>query len=334
MSNYNVSPDTEAVLLLCGRFGDRASGVDPLAAGEYTRLTRWLRERQLRPASLLEGAALVDLVEAKLEAVRIEALLKRGAAMALTTEKWLRSGLWIVSRSDEGYPQRLKKKLGQDSPALLFGAGDISLLDAGGLAIVGSRNASESELDFTRDVAARCAREGIGVVSGGARGVDAAAMQGAGQAEGKVTGVLADSLLRACVNRDNRIGLEDGRFVLASPFNPEAGFNTGNAMQRNRYIYALADYALVVQSDFEKGGTWAGAVENLKEGWVPLFVREDAASKGIAGLMKRGAKVYAPGSGSLKDALAGGMPEAAKEADLFSAQVSANLTPASYRRDE
>ena len=331
MSTSELSPDTQAVLLLCGRFGDRANGADPLTAGEYARLTKWLRERQLRPAGLLKGVSLAELVAAKLEPARIESLLKRGAAMALATEKWLRSGLWIVSRSDEGYPQRLKKKLGQDSPALLFGSGVISLLDSGGLAIVGSRNATESELDFTRDVAARCAREGIGVVSGGARGVDAAAMQGAGQAEGKVIGILADSLLRSCVNRDNRIGLEDNRLVLASPFNPEAGFNAGNAMQRNRYIYALADYALVVQSDYEKGGTWAGAVENLKEGWVPLFVREDTASKGIAGLIKRGAKVYAPGSGSLKEALASGMPEHAKEADLFT-PATANLTPSTYKR--
>lgn len=331
MSTSELSPDTQAVLLLCGRFGDRANGADPLTAGEYARLTKWLRERQLRPAGLLEGVSLAELVAAKLEPARIESLLKRGAAMALATEKWLRSGLWIVSRSDEGYPQRLKKKLGQDSPALLFGAGDVSLFEFGGLAIVGSRNATESELDFTRDVAARCAREGVGVVSGGARGVDVAAMQGAGQAQGKVIGILADSLLRSCVNRDNRIGIEDCRLVLTSPFHPEAGFNAGNAMQRNRYIYALADYALVVQSDYEKGGTWAGAVENLKEGWVPLFVREDSASKGIAGLIKRGAKLYAPGSGSLREALAGGMPEHAKEADLFT-PATANLTPSTYKR--
>ncbi len=329
MSTSEISSDTQAVLLLCGRFGDRANGADPLTAGEYARLTKWLRDRQLRPASLLEGASLADLVEARLEPSRIDSLLKRGAAMALATEKWLRNGLWIVSRGDESYPQRLRKKLGQSAPALLFGAGDIALLDSGGLAVVGSRNATESELDFTRDVAARCAREGIAVVSGGARGVDAAAMQGAGQGDGKVLGILADSLLRACVNRDNRIGIEEGRLVLTSPFHPEAGFNAGNAMQRNRYIYALADYALVVQSDYEKGGTWAGAVENLKDGWVPLFVREDSDSKGIAGLIKRGAKVYALGSGSLKDALAGETPEPAKEADFFAAET-ANLTPPPY----
>ena len=332
MSTSDLSADTQAVLLLCGRFGDRGSGADPLTAGEYARLTKWLRERQMRPGSLLEDLSLAELVEARLEPGRVGALLKRGTAMALASEKWLRSGLWIVSRSDDVYPRRLKKKLGQDSPALLFGAGDTSLLDVGGLAIVGSRNATESELDFARDVAARCAREGIAVVSGGARGVDAAAMQGAGQEGGKVLGILADSLLRACVSRDNRIGIEEGRLALASPFHPEAGFNAGHAMQRNRYIYALADFGLVVQSDYEKGGTWAGAVENLKEGWVPLFVREDADSKGIAGLIKRGAQVYGPGAGSLVDALAGEITEPPKEEELFTAS-QANLAPATYAEE-
>ncbi len=323
-----LSDDTKAVLLLCGRFGER-NGADPLSVGEYGRLVQWLIGRNQRPAELLERGAPADLVEAKLDPARVEGLLGRGAAMALATEKWLRSGLWILSRSDETYPRRLKKKLGYEAPALLFGAGEADLLDAGGLAIVGSRNASESELEFARDVSARCAKDGIPVVSGGARGVDAAAMQGAAEGGGLVIGILADSLLRATVNRENRRGIEEGRLVLLSPFSPEAGFNAGNAMQRNRYIYALSDYALVVQSDYEKGGTWAGATENLKAGWVPLFVREDPESRGIAGLMKRGAKVYSPGPGSLREALSSGMPERPKEAELFEAPA-AQLQSATY----
>lgn len=328
-----LSPDTQAVLLFCGRFGER-NGADPLSLGEYGRLVQWLIARSLRPAELVEKGAHAELVEAKLDPGRIDALLGRGAAMALATEKWLRSGLWIISRSDEEYPGRLKKKLGYDAPALLFGAGEAELLDAGGLAIVGSRDASDLELDFARDVAARCAKDGLAVVSGGARGVDAAAMQGAGERGGHVIGVLADSLLRASVNRENRRGIEEGRLVLVSPFNPEAGFNAGNAMQRNRYIYALSDYALVVQSDFEKGGTWAGATENQKAGWAPLFVRDDPASRGIAGLIKRGARVYAPGSGNLATALAEGMPEVQQEAELFTSAPAAHLAPAAYEVED
>ncbi len=62
-------------------------------------------------------------------------------------------------------------------------------------------------------------------------------------------------------------------------------------MQRNKLIYALADTSLVVNSDLDKGGTWAGAVEQLdKLKFVPVFVRSTGeASAGLEGLRKKGA---------------------------------------------
>jgi predicted Rossmann fold nucleotide-binding protein DprA/Smf involved in DNA uptake len=44
-------------------------------------------------------------------------------------------------------------------------------------------------------------------------------------------------------------------------------------MGRNKLIYALSDLAVVVASAAGSGGTWAGAIEALKAGWVPVFVR-------------------------------------------------------------
>lgn len=295
-STANLSPDTEAILLLCGRFGsERGERHAPLTQKEYERLTKWLLECKLRPSDLLgadPAGRLGDLIQAGLEPARVESLFARGTALALALEKWHRSGLWVLSRSDAAYPRRLKKKLGQSAPPLLYGAGETSLLDAGGLAMVGSRDASEAALEFTRDVARACASDGLGVVSGGAKGVDAAAMQGAGEAGGVVIGVLAADLLRASVNRQNRMGIQSGQLVLISPFNPEAGFNAGNAMARNRYIYALADYALVVESAEGEGGTWAGATENLRHAWTPLYVRTPGESPGNAALIAKGAQGF------------------------------------------
>ena len=260
LATLPLSPDTEAILLLCGRFGsERGDQASPLTQKEYEVLTRWLLERKLRPADLLnvDSNLLAELVQAKLDHARVSALLGRGTALALAMEKWLRSGLWILSRSDSTYPKRLKRKLGQSAPPLLYGAGDASLLDNGGVAIVGSRDVSESGLSFTQDLAQACVRDGMGVVSGGAKGVDAAAMQACGKTDGIVIGILAADLLRSTVNRQNRQGIQSGQLVLISPFTPEAGFNAGNAMARNRYIYALADFAEVVDSAEGEGGTAA-----------------------------------------------------------------------------
>jgi predicted Rossmann fold nucleotide-binding protein DprA/Smf involved in DNA uptake len=303
MSHQALSADTEVVLLLCGRFGgERQEPYQPLSTREYGELAKWLNARSLRPADLLIDIGkeqLQALHEAKLERKRVEFLLERGTAMALALERWSRGGLWVISRGDAEFPKRLKRLLKHAAPPLLYGAGKKELLDMGGLAIIGSRDATEVALDFTRGVAANCAREGMGVVSGGARGVDAAAMQGSTEAGGHTIGVLAADLLKTSVNRQNRVGLQEGRLVLVSPFYPEAGFNAGNAMGRNKYIYALSDRALVIDSALGSGGTWEGALEVLAQQWVPLYVRTPGNGQGNAALVDKGgiAFTFVPGQG-------------------------------------
>jgi len=296
MTQEALSADTEVVLLLCGRFGgEKQEPHAPLSPREYGELAKWLNGRKLRPSDLMgPGAAdqLASAHEAKLERKRLEFLLGRGTAMALALERWSRGGLWVISRGDPAFPRRLKQRLKHGAPPLLYGAGDKALLEGGGLAIIGSRDASEAALEFTRDVAGRCARVGMAVVSGGARGVDAVAMQGATEAGGCCIGVLAADLLKTSVNRQNRIGILEGRLVLVSPFYPEAGFNAGNAMGRNRYIYALADQALVIDSALRTGGTWEGAVENLQHGWVPMYVRSPGEGAGNAALIAQGGRPF------------------------------------------
>lgn len=308
MSDSVLSADTEVVLLLCGRFGgERQEAFPPLPTRDYNELAKWLNDRGLRPADLLTESgreALSEVHQAKLERTRLDFLLGRGTAMALALERWNRGGLWVISRGDAEFPKRLRRQLKHMTPPLLYGAGKKDLLDMGGLAIIGSRDATEGALEFTRDIASQCAREHIGVVSGGARGVDAAAMQGATDSGGCTIGVLANDLLKASVNRQNRIGLQEGRLVLASPFYPEAGFNAGNAMARNKYIYALADRALVIDSALASGGTWEGAIEALKHNWVPLYVRTPGHGPGNMALVEKGGIPFtyqAGGSQSLTD---------------------------------
>ena len=221
---------------------------------------------------------------------RLEQLMNRGSAMALAVEKWSRAGLWIITRSDPDYPQRLKKRLKNDSPPILFGCGNRSILNQGGIAVIGSRNTSEADLTFSRDLGIKTAEGAFSIVSGGARGVDEAAMLGALETEGTVIGVMADSLLKASSSRKYRQHIMNNNLVLISPFYPEAGFSPGNAMQRNKYIYCLSDSAVAVHSG-TKGGTWNGAIENINKQWVPLWVKETQDSEaGNAQLVAKGAR--------------------------------------------
>ncbi|MYG51290.1 MAG: DNA-processing protein DprA [Rhodospirillaceae bacterium] len=221
---------------------------------------------------------------------RLDGLLGRGAALGLAAEKWQRAGLWLLVRPEPGYPARLEQRLGRKAPPVLFGCGRAALLNPkrSGLAVVGSRGANEEELAFSGKLGAAAARDGRSIVSGGARGVDRAAMKGALDSEGTAVAVLADGLLHAATSALYRRPLLSGDLALVSAVNPEAGFNVGNAMARNRYIYCLADAAVVVASARGSGGTWSGACENAKEGWVPLWVRHTSdPDSGNRGLVER-----------------------------------------------
>jgi len=178
--------------------------------------------------------------------------------------QWNQIGIWIISRSDDDYPNRIKEHLGSKAPPVFFCAGNRSLLEGGGLAIIGSRNVDAEGEEFARHAASKCASEYMPVVSGGARGVDQIAMKSALDAGGHVIGVLAENLSKQVLARDVRTAIADDQILLMTPYNPKSHFTIGNAMGRNKLIYAMADYGLVISTDFNSGGTWSGAKEELK----------------------------------------------------------------------
>ena len=290
-----LSPNARAILLLTAPLivGRTRPSVSPLSAAEYRRLARRLRELERRPSDLLESGADELLRECGQvsETGRLEALLGRGFLLSQAVEHWRARAIWVVSRADVGYPKRLKKRLGEDAPPILYGGGDAGVLDTGGLAVVGSRNVDDALIEYTEEVGRLAALARHTLVSGGARGVDQAAMRGALQTGGRVAGVLADSLEKAVMRREHRDALMDGRLALMSTFDPAARFHVGHAMQRNKLIYALSDAALVVNSDYGKGGTWAGATEQLDElKFVPVYIRSNGGmGKGLEELRRRGA---------------------------------------------
>lgn len=152
----------------------------------------------------------------------------------MAVEIWTNKGLWVISRSDPDYPRALRTRLGRHAPPILYGVGERLLLERGGLAIVGSRDPDESGLDFARSVALACSRQGVPVISGGARGVDSTAMNAAIEVEGVVIGVLADSLAHAAVTRKYRTAIREGLLVFVSPFDPDARFTSSAALLTHR----------------------------------------------------------------------------------------------------
>lgn len=289
-----ISENTKAILLLTAPLivGKKAERSKTLTLKEYNILARSLHAQGYQPQDLLGPEADVILSElpSAFDPDRLSELLNRGFLLGQALNEWKRRAIWIVSRADSTYPKRLKKKLRDQAPPILYGCGDRALLDKGGLAVVGSRKITEALKDYTEQVGALAATAKMPIVSGAARGIDSSAMAGALETGGEVIGVMADSLGRAALAKGNRQALQDGKLVLVSAYDPSAGFNVGNAMQRNKAIYALADAGLVITSDFNKGGTWAGAIEQLERMHLaPVFVCNGTDSgQGSAALMDRG----------------------------------------------
>lgn len=294
--NQELSPNTQAILLLtapllAGR--QQKSSEQPLTFGEYKRLAARLRDLRLEPADLLGADASSVLTQCQdvLDGSRMQKLLERGFLLSQAVERWQTRAIWVVSRADFLYPARYKKTLKDNAPPVLYGCGDAALLDSGGLAVVGSRNVDDDLVAYTRNIGSLAAQAQATIISGGARGIDQASMRGSLDHGGRAVGILADRLERAALSRENREALLQKRLVLVSPYDPLAGFNVGNAMQRNKLIYALADAALVVNADLGKGGTWAGATEQIEKlKLVPVYVRSVGdGGNGLAGLKDKGA---------------------------------------------
>ncbi|MCY4484177.1 MAG: DNA-processing protein DprA [Spirochaetaceae bacterium] len=292
-----LSANTTAILLLTAPLvvGSRRSQAPILTAGEYRKLAPLLASHQSEPAALLEAGA--DRLLARCGEVvdenRLTALLNRGFQLSQAVERWHARGIWVVSRADGAYPPSLKKRLKNDAPSVLYGCGLQDIMQNRSFAIVGSRDVSEPLVEYTKRAAALIARADFTVISGGARGVDRAAMNGALEAGGSVVGVLPGDLERTAMTREHRNLLLEERLVLVSPFDPSLRFTVAQAMQRNRVIYAIAEAGLVVNADVNRGGTWAGAVEQLKKYHVPVFVRASGdPSAGLAALQQRGARPW------------------------------------------
>ncbi len=321
-----LSPNTQAILLLSAPLiaGGTRRDAPILSPGEYGRLAARLRQLDAEPRDLLASGTdgLGEACGETVDSTRLEKLLGRGFQLAQAVDRWSKRAIWVVSRADDHYPKRLKRRLKHDSPPVLYGCGNRSILARQGLAIVGSRNVDEPLLEYSRCVASQVAGADLAVISGAARGVDRAAMNGALDAGGVVAGVLAGDLERAVVHREHRDLLMDGRLVLVSPFDPSARFNVGHAMQRNKTIYALADAALVVDATVDSGGTWAGADEQLRKYPTPVYVRSTGPpSPGLDALREKGAVPWPnPERHELSAVLAdraGARPNGPTQPDLF-----------------
>ena len=286
-----MNDNSAIIFALCSHIGED-DRIKPLEPRDWSNLAKKLLERQMEPKSLLqlsraEIRETLELDDAAFD--RLQCLLNREASLTFALNKLQDAGIFVVTRADSQYPKRLKNALGNACPPLFYYAGELRLLDVPAVGYVGSRSVSEEDLQFTRNTVAKTVQRGFIVVSGGAKGVDAAAETAAVERGSAAVSFLSDSLTRKIKAPQTLKALQNKNMLLLSAVNPDAGFHAGMAMMRNRHIYIQSQATVVVKSDYNKGGTWAGAVDCLKHQWVPVLCRSLPKVPGNQALIDQGA---------------------------------------------
>lgn len=186
---------------------------------------------------------------------RILALLEEEELLERYLLRGRRTDCIPVTRVSEHYPIIVRQRLGLDSPGCLWVKGDPALLEAPGIALVGSRELRPENGAFAREVGRQAAVQGLVLVSGNARGADRAAQDACLEAGGRVVSIVADELERCPLHSRITYVSEDGF---------DLGFSAQRALSRNRVIHALGRMVFVAQARLGRGGTWDGVTRNLR----------------------------------------------------------------------
>ena len=312
-----MNQDANAILALCSHLCV-PEGAKPLEPGEYSKLAQYLTQLGKRPGELLgfsvgDCKALFQLEHWE----RIYRLLERSASLSFELSRYENMGIIAVTRADDTYPMRLKQKLGNACPPLFYCAGELSLLEQKYMGFVGSRTIEQRDVDFTIQAVRKVTERGMGVVSGGAKGIDSVALTEALLRGSFCVEYLSDSMMKKLQKGETVKQVQSGRLLLLSAANPEAGFHVGMAMMRNRYIYAQSQATVVVRSDLKKGGTWAGAEEDLKNSYCPCLCRNHPYPGNQALIQKGAIPVDEAWDGSIPEPKAEEKEESFEQISLF-----------------
>ena len=200
--------------------------------------------------------------------------------------------LSIVTCLDAGYPPRLKTI--PDPPPLLYVSGELSEADHHAVAIVGARRATQAGRLLTEQLGQELASVGFTIVSGLARGIDAAAHRGALAAHGRTVAVLGCGIDRTYPpeHQTLRKQIESNGAVIAEL--PLGAYPHGyHFPRRNRIISGMCLGVVVTEAAIQSGSliTARLAAEQGREVFaVPGFVKAEN-SRGPNGLIKQGAKL-------------------------------------------
>lgn len=289
------SQNSMCAILLCSYVGiDKNSSLKPLSIGEWNTFLDGIIHIKAEPSIIFstDNSWMEKMNYSNQQKERMIELISRGASVAFELEELEKKGVNIVSLFDSDYPILIRKKLKKKAPPILFYAGNLELAKKIGIAIVGSRNVDDEGIEFTKKLVQKAANEKLIIYSGGARGVDTISEMTALHSGSAVVSFLSDSLLSRIKKQEVIKYIIAGTLLLFSDVKPDVGFTAARAMNRNKYIYASAYGAFVIESDYNKGGTWNGAIESIKNDYTKTLIWNNKKYNGNLKLIENGGIPY------------------------------------------
>ncbi len=198
----------------------------------------------------------------------------------------------IIEHGSSSYPERLTEIY--DPPSILFSQGNFLTADNLGVAIVGSRHASNYGTKVAEQLARGLAMAGMTIISGLARGIDAAAHRGALNAGGRTIAVLGGGHLRMYPPEHDVLAQEiSNQGAVVTESLPESAPKTGSFPRRNRIVTGLGLGVIVVEAG-ERSGALISARLAMEQGREVFAVPgriDNRMSRGCHRLIRDGAKL-------------------------------------------
>jgi DNA processing protein len=187
-------------------------------------------------------------------------------------EQWLAEGTQLVTLLDDEYPSQLLTI--HQRPPFLFYKGQLDERDAGGVAVVGTRNPSEKGRRKAAEIATGLAAKNVPVISGLAAGIDTAAHRGALDTGGRTVGVIGTGIFQHYPKEN--VSLQDelsASHLVLSQFWPKSNPTRTSFPMRNAVMSGFAAATVVVEAAWKSGARMQARLA-LQHG-RPVLLLED-----------------------------------------------------------
>ncbi|MCY4233144.1 MAG: hypothetical protein OXE59_05315 [Bacteroidetes bacterium] len=288
---WPLSEDTNEVVLLCAWFAGEREYV-PLGLQEYNLLASWLYQHDLRPRDLKDLSYIEEAsVATGLNLERLTGLLNRRISLGFYLEDWKRRSMWIISRSDDGYPLRIHQHLKSQSPPILFGSGEPSLLGIGGTAVIGPSMETAQLNRFIHTVTELCIQHHSPLIIAGQHPISTQLIKSGIELGNSFIWLRPGKLLGQPLDRPCRDAKASGNITLLSSRSPADIRTFSEEPEIGSLLVAMCDHAIYIDShelsmdDFNSGEAILRSLPQKK-----CFVyRHDPVSSLAESLLSNGA---------------------------------------------